>query len=155
MKTKLKNLLLVATMLGLLAAFTIPARAQVYSTTIYGITNFPATLATGATSTTTNIVPLTKDCSFALQGIFNVSAGTTNVVVQGSFTVDGTNYGTSPWTWIIPANGTTKVVAYTNWNRSQLASYTGVNITTFTNGNSGTLTNSGFLINRTAYLSGY
>ena len=155
MKTKLKNLLLVAIMLGLLALSAIPAQAQVYSTTIYGLTNFPATLATGATSTVTNIVPLTKDASIALQGIFNVSAGTSNIVVQGSFTVDGTNYGTSPWTWIIPANGTTKVVASTNWNRSQLASFTGVNITTLTNGCSGTLTNSGFLINRTAYLSGY
>lgn len=152
MKTKLKSLLLIGSLLALLA---IPARAQVTSTTIYGLTNFPATLASGATSTTTNIVPLTKDAGFALQGIFNVSAGTSNVVVQGSFTVDGTNYGTAPWTWIIPANGTTRVVASTNWNRAQLAGFTGVNVTTVTNGNSGTLTNAGFLINRVAYLNAY
>ena len=131
------------------------ASAQVYPTTMYGLTNLPATVAAGSSSVITNIVPLTKNCSIALQGIFNVSAGTSNVVVQGSFSADGTNYGTMPWTWIIPANGTNRVVAATNWNSSQLAGFVSLNVTTVTNLNSGTLTNAGFFVNRVAYGAAY
>jgi hypothetical protein len=132
-----------------------PAAAQVYPTTCYGLTNFPATLAPVSLSVTTNIVPLTKNCGLALQGVFNVSAGTSNVLVQGSFSADGTNYATTPWTWTIPAQGTTRVVASTNWSSAQLAGYVSLNITTLTNQNSGTLTNAGFLVNRVAYGAAY
>ena len=131
------------------------ASAQVYPTTIYGLTNLPATVAAGTASVSTNIVPLTKNCGIALQGVFNMSAGTSNVVVQGSFSADGTNFTTAPWMWIIPANGTNRVVAATNWNSSQLAGFVSLNVTTVTNLNSGTLTNAGFFVNRVAYGAAY
>ena len=152
MKNKIKSCagMVLLTLVSLFTA--LESQAQVTSPTLIPIANFPSVLTSGATSTTTNTIALTKKCGMALQGTFNVSAGSSNVVVQGSFTVDGTNYSTvqnqGAWTWIINANGATKVTASTNWTPLQLAGYSGINITTITNQNSGTLTNFGFTASR-------
>ena len=157
MKNKIKSfggmvLLIIA---GLFTA--LESQAQVTSPTLFPITNFPATVAPSGASNSVNQIALTKKSGFALQGAFNVSSGSSNVVVTGSFTVDGINYATAQgqgaWTWIIPANGTTKVVASTNWTSLQLAGYSGIQITGLTNANAGTLTNYGFIGNRVSEIA--
>lgn len=148
----LVQILVICAFIGLLGALSV--RAQVYPTSLVPLTNFPATLGAATNSVTTNLASIPVNGGLSLQGTFNVSAGTSNVVVQGSFSNDGTNYATTgpaAWTWVITANGTTKVTASTNWSAAVLAGYASVNVTTFTNQNSGTLTNNGFQFNRSNY----
>ena len=137
--------------IALIGLLTLSAAAQVYPTSLVALTNLPATVATATSSSTTNIVTLPVNGGAALQGVFNVSAGTSNIVMQGSFSADGTNFGTSKWTLIGTANGTTTVVLQTNWSAAQLAGFTALNVTTLTNQNSGTLTNQGVAVNRANY----
>ena len=128
------------------------ALAQVVPTTITSLTNVPATLATNTTSTTTNILALGKNSALALQvPVISASGNTATFGVSGSFSVDGTNFGTAPFWLTGAANGTTLVVLTTNWNQFQLAGYTAVNFTTWTNGATASITNRGILANRVNY----
>ena len=129
-------------------AFCQPTRAQVTSPTLFSITNFPVTLASNVVSITTNMIPLTKNCCVAFSGtVTNTLLGGT-VVIQGSWTVDGTNYGVAPWTLTVAEAGQTKVTIATNWSQATLSGYSGLNITTITNTGAGTMTNFGFVISR-------
>ncbi|MDE2107254.1 MAG: hypothetical protein KGL39_59200, partial [Patescibacteria group bacterium] len=121
---------------------------QVASPTLYGVANFPLTMTNTAVSTTTNIIPLTKNCCVALEGVFNASTGTGNVQVTGSFSADGTNFGLAPFTLNTAANGTTKVVTGTNFSQAFLSGYSAMNITTITNGTGGVLTNFEWVVSR-------
>jgi|GEM_PF-2246350 len=150
--TKTKFALALAAIIGLILFTAPPAQAQVTPLTLSGLTNFPATLAAGATSTVTNIVAVPRYGGLAVSLPFNAASGSGSVVLGGSFTVDGTNYGCSPFTLIGTANGTTQVMLSTNWNQLQLAGYSGVNFTTLTNAASnGVLTNKAPTVNRVFY----
>ncbi len=148
----LAQLFLVVAIIGLLAVFALPARAQVSPLTLTSLTNFPATLAAGATSTVTNIVPVPRNGGLALSVPFNAASGSGNVQVGGSFTVDGTNYGVAPFTINAAANGTTTVMLWTNWSAAYLAGFSAVNFTTLTNATAnGVLTNKAPVVNRVYY----
>ena len=148
----LAQLIMVVAIICLLAVFALPARAQVSPLTLTALTNFPATLAAGATSTVTNIIPVPRYGGLALSVPFNVASGTASVVVGGSFTVDGTNYGCAPFTLTAAATGTTQAMLSTNWSTAQLAGYSGVNFTTLTNSSAnGVLTNKAPSVNRVYY----
>lgn len=156
-----KNKLRLGALLGaaLLGLPVIQASAQVSPLTLTTLTNFPATLAAGATSTVTNLVSVPRNGGMAFQAVLNAASGTAGVGVQGSFSVDGTNFGTSPFLIFGNANSTTKVVIQTNWSQAQLAGFNAVNFTTWTNSaangiltnGAGVLTNGGMQVNRVFY----
>ena len=139
-------------MAGILSLAAIGAQAQVTPLTLTTLTNFPATLAAGGTSSVTNIVAVPRNGGMAFQAILNAASGTAGVGIQGSFSVDSTNFGTSPFTIYGTLNSTTKVVIQTNWSAAQLAGFSAVNFTTLTNSaTNGILTNFSCQVNRVFY----
>ena len=148
----LKNKFLAALFAVAFIGLTSTGSAQVTSINLNFFTNFPATLATSAASTVTNIYPVGKNSSLAIQVPFVSAAGNTAPVsVSGCFTIDGTNYGTTPFTLTGNANGTNLVVLQTNFTTFQLAGYSGINVYLWTNGATAAITNRGIGMNRTYY----
>lgn len=129
-----------------LFAFALRARAQsqvgIYQpTTLLNATNLPAVISPGGISNTVSIINVPQKLGLSFTWKFNVSAGSSNACESLTPSVDGTNYDTTPWTLNRNANGTTDVIATTNWTHNQLNSYRTLKIVGQTNQNAGTLTN--------------
>lgn len=130
---------LTALLLFLCAVFTV--QAQTYRVTAVGTnlavsgvgTNYSATaitnvLHTAATTTTmlggTNAVTKYEEVALQLAATGMETGTTSNVVVTISRSLDGVTFETYPtWTWAVPLNSTTQVVALTNLDRTILGSY--------------------------------
>ncbi len=70
------------------------------------------------------------------------AAGTGNVVLCISRSLDGTTWETTPcWNWYVAMNGTTAVVAYTNMNRDLIGPAGYIKVLQVANTNSANLTN--------------
>jgi hypothetical protein len=143
--------------LGLLActlAFSLQPSAfsQVFSPTLFPLTNLPPTLAASGVSTTTNLVSLTKNACLSVAGRVNSSLAGGTTALIGSFSIDGTNFGVAPFVLITPtlavaAPGVT-VTVWTNWPQSYLSGFSAVNFTILSNTSTGIATNWGFVVNR-------
>lgn len=143
--------LMAATLISLLT-FAPEAKAQVSPVNLARLTNFPATVAAGAGTVTTNIIALPVHGGASLTLAFNAASGTWPMGVWYSFSGDGTNFNTTPQQLIANANSTTKVVLQTNWSAAQLAGFSYVNVHTLTNAAAnGILTNQGAFVNRANY----
>ena len=133
-------------------ALTQSAQAQVYPYNLIAPTNLPTVVAAGATSNSlSSDIVLNPGKGLALSAKFVTGAGTSNIVVQLTPTVDGTNYETTNWQWTFAANGGTAVLRTTNWSAATLAGYTKLRITGITNQNASIITNQGVYANRVDY----
>lgn len=133
----------------LLAPVAVQADQQGYPMTLSSPTNMPPIVTTGVNSNgLSSYVPVSPGRGLGLQWRFNVSSGTTFGALQLAPSVDGTNASSEVWTWLQSANGTTDVVAKTNWARGSLDGISGIFILGMTNANAGTLTNKGVLVNK-------
>jgi len=138
MKHAFKSLLLIAA----LAAYALPAQAQVESSALqYGLSN--ATWI-GEVATTNlinaNVVNLTPGRGIALSCILvgTNATCTTNIMLQFATSVDGTNYATETKSLlpvIITPNGTTAVYTYTNFPAAVLDNARKLKCVTITNAN--------------------
>jgi hypothetical protein len=144
------SLLAVCCLIGLVCALALPALAQVSSLNIAGATNLPAIINAATVSNITSVIPIFRNSGVALQVRFNASAGTANNIIYIVPQVDGTNDCTAPlWVWSIPANGTTDVIASTNWSPHVLSGYSGLSIKQWTNAHATAVTtNKGIVMNR-------
>lgn len=152
MKSKftLIQLLIVCAMLALLAALCMPqivkadTQVSIYQPmTTASATNQPAVVTTGASSNCVSIVNVPQKTGLSYAQKFNVSSGTSNVVVQFTPSQDGTNYDGDPWQLVRNATGTTDKTITTNWPPGVLSGYKTLKVSALTNQNAGTLTNKG------------
>ena len=151
----LVQMLLICLIIGLLAAFALPARAQVVPTTQQYLTNANCQIiAANTLVNTTNIITLTKQCGLSFQPMFNVSSGTSGVTFYIAPSGNNTNYATvaypsvTPWTLTVNATGTTIQNGFTNWSPATLGGVASFNVYAISNGTAGTFTNQGSFFNR-------
>lgn len=145
----LLELLITIAVIAICAALILPnaekalaADQQGYATTYAAPTNMPATVATATiTAGLNNFIPIRQGRGLGLEYQFNVSSGTSNVVVQLAPSVDGTNIDSTIWPWTVVAAGTATQTRTTNWSRGSLDGYAFMCVVGFTNQNAGTLTN--------------
>ena len=157
-----KNLSLVALAAIILGASPELVEGQVYSPTVFPLTNLPPTLASNVVNFLTNsalqaqVIPLTKNCCLSVIGRAFTSAGAGNELVVGSFSADGTNFGVAPFTLTSslgvnpPTNaiGLPTITVWTNWPQSYLAGFSAVIFNQVTNTGPGTVTNLAWVVNR-------
>jgi hypothetical protein len=144
----LLELMLLIAIVALLAAFALPARAQVYGVTTVAVTNLPTVVTTGGNSNTTSYVDVYSGQGLSLTLKFNVSSGTSNAWVYLYPSGDRTNYATTPWIATQNANGTNVVLLFTNWSAAQLSGVKSFLIGNLISTNAGTLTNKGAFFSR-------
>jgi hypothetical protein len=137
--------LLVASVL----AFASQAQAQIVSPTLYAVTNLTGSVAAswGTNGYTGQPIPLTKNCCLALGTTATVTNSSwTTLVIGGSFSVDGTNFGVAPFqlqgniasnnvgayvsNWVSPG---VVVSLCTNWSQAWLSGYSAVQVNIVTN----------------------
>lgn len=142
----LLQLLMAFAVMGILAALTTSqARAQISPVSLYAATNLPSVITAAASSNSlTSLIPIQKTRPLTLDWGYNASAGTSNVAVQVTPTIDGTNLSTSTNWWIVgSANGTTTNHLTYTFTRDTLGGYSYLNVSALTNQNNGTVTNKG------------
>lgn len=141
------GLVMVAVMAIALATWAPPAQAdsQGYPSTIWPITNAPATLAAAASSNGIN-------CWFPVRGGRGASLtvlANTNTAVNGIAYVlrpsaDGTNICTYPsWVWKPLGSSNSPSVSTTNWSRGTLDGWQWIVLVAITNNDSTSFTNGG------------
>ena len=136
------------------------AMAQVSSINLTQLTNAPLPLAASTGVISNNVLYLTRDCDLAAAFQFFTTNGPATVTVAGSFSIDTTNFGLSPFTLSgvavsnapVGSTSTTNTVAInlgTNFNHSVIAGYTAVNFYAWTNSSStSAVFNAGSKLNR-------
>ena len=144
----MKNKFIVAALV--LLGFAAGASAQVYSPTLFSLTNANIATVAGSTAvTTTNIINLTKKSALSFQPNFNVASGTSQVTFFIYASADGTNFTTAPWSvYSVSANGTTVVTGFTNWSTLVTPGITALNVGIVSNANAGIFTNKASLFSR-------
>lgn len=144
-------LLAVIALIALLVLCLLPAAkadTQGLPSTTLACTNVPPTLPPNWATNFVSIIPLHNYSGLALETIINAASNSANVGIFLSPSVDGTNFDTRPWPWVVTLNGPTNVVATTNWDVNRLRGYQAIAITGMTNGGGATITNFGFTFNR-------
>ena len=136
------------------------ALGQVSSINLTQLTNAPLPLAASTGVISNNVLYLTRDCDLAAAFQFFTTNGPATVTVAGSFSIDTTNFGLSPFTLSgvavsnapVGSTSTTNTVAInlgTNFNHSVIAGYTAVNFYAWTNSSStSAVFNAGSKLNR-------
>lgn len=133
--------MIVLAVMGIAVACALPAMADVGTQDLATTNKFA-----GSTTTTANMGNgffLEKQADVGLCCKFQGdAAGTANAVLCIARSVDGTTYETTPCiNWVIPMNGNTAVVAYTNFNRDLIGPAGWIKVTQCANTNSANLTN--------------
>ena len=153
-----KTLAVGAVAVGMLLAR--PTEAQVSPLNLNTLTNVPSPLAASSGTVSNGVFLLTRDCDLAFAAQFFTTNGTGTATVAGSFSLDTTNFGLSPFVLtgtalsnnLAAVTGGTNippVTVYTNWQHAAIAGYTAVIFNGFTNGAStSSLFNGGAKINR-------